>query len=99
MSRVERLFGKKVQLLSSFFHETTAKPRFYDIALTKSLMNFFNNKSLGPINTEKRYISFHVDKRLLTCPAVYFRVDGIRNALKNSFTGPFKVMERFDNIL
>ena len=97
-SRAEQLFGKKIQLPSSFFDETTSKPRFDDPALTKSLMNFFSNRSPAPINTEKHYTNFHVDKRLLTCPApaVYLRVDRVKKALENSFTGPFKVLERFD---
>ena len=59
-------------------------------------MNFFSNRSPAPINTEKHYTNFHVDKRLLTCPAVYLRVDRVKKALENSFTGPFKVLERFD---
>ena len=96
MSRAERLFGKKIQLPSSFFDETTPKPRFDDPALTKSLMNFFSNRSPAPINTEKRYTNFHVDKRLFTCPAVYLRVDRVKKRLENSFTGLFKVLERFD---
>ena len=95
MSRAERLFGKKIQL-PSFFDETTPKPRFDDPALTKSLMNFFSNRSPAPINTEKRYTNFHVDKQLFTCPAVYLRVDRVKKILENSFTGPFKVFERFD---
>ena len=96
MSRAERLFGKKLQLPFSLFDETTPKPRFDDPALTKSLMNFFNNRSPTQINTEKRYTNFHVDKRLLTCPAVYLRDYHVKKELKNSFTGPFKVLERFD---
>ena len=96
MNRAERLFGKKIQLPSSFFDATTPKPRFDDSALTKSLMNFFSNRSPAPINTEKRYTNFHVDKQLLTCPAVYLRVDRVKKGLENSFTGPFKVLERFD---
>ena len=59
-------------------------------------MNFFNNRSPAPINTKKRYINFQVDKRLLTCPAVYLRVDCVKKGLENSFTGPFKVLEQFD---
>ena len=95
MSRTERLFGKKIQL-PSFFDKTTPKPRFDDPGLTKSLMNFFRNRSPAPINTQKRYTNFHVDKQLLTCPAVYLRVDRVKKGLENSFTGPFKVLERFD---
>ena len=45
MSRAEWLFGKKIQLPSSFFDKTTPKPRFDNSALTKSLMNFFGNRS------------------------------------------------------
>ena len=96
VTRAERLFGKKIQLPSSFVDETTPKPRFDDPALTKSLMNFFSNRSPAPINTEKRYTNFHVDKQLLTCPAVYLRVNRAKKGLENSFTGPFKVLERFD---
>ena len=96
MSRAERLFGKKIQLPSSFFDETTPKPRFDDPALTKSLMNFFSNRTPAPINTEKRCTNFHVDKQLFTRPAVYLRVDRVKKGLANSFTGPFKVLERFD---
>ena len=96
MSRDERLFGKKIQLPSFFFDETTPKPRFDDPALTKSLMNFFNNRSPAPINTEKCYTNFHVDERLLTCPAVYLRDDCVKKGLENSFTEPFKVLERVD---
>ena len=33
---------------------------------------------------------------MFTCPAVYLRVDRVKKGLKNSFTGPFKVLERFD---
>ena len=79
-----------------FFDETTPKPRFDDPALTKSLMNFFSNRSPAPINTEKRYTNFHVDKQLLTCPTVYLRVDRVKKGLENSFTEPFKVLKRFD---
>ena len=96
MSRAERLFVKKIQLPSSFFDKTTPKPRFDDPVLTKSLMNFFSNRNPVPINTEKRYTNFHLDKQLLTCPAVYLRVDRVKKGLENSFTGPFKVLERFD---
>ena len=96
MSRVERLFGKMIQLPSSFFNKTTPKPRFDDPALTKSLMNFFSNRSPAPINTEKRYLNFYVYKQLFTCPAVYLRVDRVKKGLENFFTGPFKVLERFD---
>ena len=99
MSRAERLFGKKIQLPSSFFDETTPKPRFDDPALTKSLMNFFSNRNPAPINTEKRYINFHVDKQLLTCLAVYFRVDRVKKGLENFFNRPFKVLERFNKYL
>ena len=96
MSRAERLFDKKIQLPSSFFDETTPKPRFDDPALTKSLMNFFCNRSPAPINTEKRFTNFHVDKQLLTCSAVYLRVDRVKKGFENSFIGPFKVFKRFD---
>ena len=96
MSRAERLFVKKIQLPSSFFDKTTPKPRFDDPALTKSLMNFFSNRNPVPINTEKRYTNFHLDKQLLTCPAVYLRVDRVKKGLENFFTGLFKVLERFD---
>ena len=98
MSRAERLFGKKIQLPSSLFDETTPKPRFDNPALTKSLMNFFNNRSPAQINTEKRYTNFHVDKRLLTCPAIYLvkKDYHVKKELKNSFTEPFKVLKRFD---
>ena len=37
MNRAKRLFGKKMQLPSSFFDETTPKPRFDNPALMKSL--------------------------------------------------------------
>ena len=96
MSRAERLFGKKIQLLPSFFDETTPKPRFDNPVLTKFLMNFFSNRSPALINTEKRYTNFHVDRQLLTCPTVYLRVDRVKKGLENSFTRPFKVLERFD---
>ena len=33
---------------------------------------------------------------MLTCPAVYLRVDRVKKGLENSFTLPFKVFERFD---
>ena len=59
-------------------------------------MNFFSNRSPAPINTEKRYPNFHVYKQLFTCPAVYLRVDRVKKGLENFFTGPFKVLERFD---
>ena len=58
-------------------------------------MNFFSNRNPAPVNTEKRYTNFHVDKQLLTCPAVYLRVDRVKKGLENSFTGPFKILERF----
>ena len=32
---------------------------------------------------------------MLTCPEVYLRVNPVKKKLKNSFTGPFKVLERF----
>ena len=79
-----------------FFFETTPKPQIDDSAPMKSLINFFNNKSLALINTERYYTNFQVDKRMLTCPAVYLRVDRVKKGLENSFTGPFKVLERFD---
>ena len=97
MSRAEQLFGKKIQFSSCFFDETTPKPRFDDPALTKSLMNLFSDRCPAPINTEKRYTNFHVDRQFLTCPAVYLRVDRVKKGLENSFTKPFKVLERFDN--
>ena len=59
-------------------------------------MHFFNNRSPATIDTEKRYTNFHVDKRLLTCPAVYLKVDRVKKGLENFFTGPFKVLGRFD---
>ena len=81
---------------SSFFDETTPKPEFDDLALTKFLINFLNNRSPAAINTKKRYTNFHLDKRLLTCPAVYLRVDRVKKGLENSLTGPFKVLEQVD---
>ena len=33
---------------------------------------------------------------MFTCPAVYLRVDHVKKGLENSFTEPFKVLERFD---
>ena len=56
MSPAERLFGKKIQLPSFFFDETTPKPRFDNPALTKSLMNFFNNRSHAPIKRNKHLV-------------------------------------------
>ena len=63
-------------VVTFIFDETTPKPRFDHPAFTKSL-NFFNNRSLSPINTEKRNT-----KRLLTCPAVYHRVVMSKKDLK-----------------
>ena len=81
MCRAELLFGKKIQLSSSFFDETKPKPRFDDPAL-KKFLNFFSNRNPALINTEKRYTNFHVDKSLLTCPAIYLRVDRVKKNFK-----------------
>ena len=45
MTRAKRHCGKKIQLPSFFFDEIMPKPRFDDTAITKSLINFFNNRS------------------------------------------------------
>ena len=96
MSRAELLFGKKLRLPSSFFDETVNRPSFDDPALTKSLMTYFNNRKPAPINTEKNNANFRINNKLFSCPAVYLRVDRVKKGLENSFTGPFKVLERFD---
>ena len=95
MSRAERLFGKKLRLPSSFF-EQTPQVSYNDPDFLKSLLSFFNNREQAPINSQKSYRKTFIDKNLLNCSAVYMRVDRVKKGLEPSFTGPFKVLQKFD---
>ena len=96
MSRAERLFGKRLRLPCAFFDESASKPAFDDPSMLKTLMEFFNDRKPAPINTHTNHRSVHVDKRFQTCSAVYLRVDRVKKGLEPSYTGPFKVVKKFD---
>ena len=64
--------------------------------MLKTLMEFFNDRKPAPINTHTNHRSVHVDKRFQTCSAVYLRVDRVKKGLESLYTGPFKVVKKFN---
>ena len=79
-----------------FLEESVSKPAFDDPSMLKTLMEFFNDCKLAPINTHTHHRSVHVDKRFQTCSAIYLRVDRVKKGIEPSYTGPFKVVKKFD---
>ena len=57
-------------------------------------MEFFANREPAPINTQPNYKKVQVDQRLLSCDAVYMRVDRVKKGLEPSFTGPYKIIKK-----
>jgi len=96
MSRAEHLFGKKLCLPCFYFDESAPKLALDDSELIKSLINYFNKREVGPINTQQNYKPVHVDKMLSSCQAVYMCVEHVKKGLVNLYTGPFKVLGKFE---
>ena len=96
-SNLERLFGKTLRLPLSFFTRSKANvSKVDDPLLLQNLMKFFDHRSAAPINTHKNYRKVTVDEKLFETPSVYVRIDRVKKGLKPSYTGPYKVQQRFD---
>ena len=67
-----------------------------DPLLLQNLMKFFEHRLAAPINTNKNYRKVTVDEKLFETPSVYVRVDRVKKGLEPSYTGPYKVQQRFD---
>ena len=90
----QRLFGKTLQLPSSFFTRSKANvSKVDDPLLLQNLMKLFDHCSAAPINIHKNYRKVTVDEKLFETPSVYVHV---KKGLEPSYTGPYKVQQRFD---
>ena len=88
---------KTLRLPSSFFTRSKANvSKVDDPLLLQNLMKFFDHRSAAPINTHKNYRKVTVDEKLFETPSVYVRADRVKKGLEPSYTGPYKVQQRFD---